>query len=218
MTPEILPEFTVSDNTAQEYFTSPSADPTLETLATEINAAHREAKAHASKAVERALRAGDLLNAVKSQMKHGEFIPWCRTHCPDLSQRTIQNYMKVARKLPAEKRIDAHFGLNEALRLLAAPAEKEPVAGPYAHVMPPMSAEEYAEFKDDIAARGVMVPVEYDEAGNILDGHHRVKACRELGIEKWPSVVRIGMDEAGKIHHILMLNLCRSHDRREERP
>ncbi len=32
----------------------------------------------------------------------------------------------------------------------------------------------------DIAARGVQVPVEYDEHGNILDGHHRVCACQEL--------------------------------------
>ena len=36
-------------------------------------------------------------------------------------------------------------------------------------VMPPLSAEEYAELKADIQARGVMVPIEYDEDGAVLD-------------------------------------------------
>ena len=38
-------------------------------------------------------------------------------------------------------------------------------------VMPDLTPEEYAELKSDIASRGVMVPVEFDEAGNVLDGH-----------------------------------------------
>ena len=36
-------------------------------------------------------------------------------------------------------------------------------------VMPPLSTDEFSELKSDIQARGVMVPIEYDEAGNILD-------------------------------------------------
>lgn len=39
-------------------------------------------------------------------------------------------------------------------------------------VMPPLSPDEYAELKADISARGVMVPIENDEDGNILDGHN----------------------------------------------
>jgi hypothetical protein len=51
-------------------------------------------------------------------------------------------------------------------------------------VMPPLSPDEFSELKSDIQARGVMVPIEYDETGNILDGHHRVKACgtRQAGV------------------------------------
>lgn len=78
-------------------------------------------------------------------------------------------------------------------------------------VMPPLSADEYAELKADIAARGVMVPIEYDESGNILDGHHRVKACRELGIKDWPSVVRLGLDVQAKTLHAIKLNCARRH-------
>lgn len=84
-------------------------------------------------------------------------------------------------------------------------------------VMPPLSPDEFSELKSDIQARGVMVPIEYDEAGNILDGHHRVKACKELGIKEWPSVVRLGMDEAAKRTHARKLNMARRHLNQEQR-
>ncbi|HAS51144.1 MAG TPA: S-adenosylmethionine-binding protein, partial [Gammaproteobacteria bacterium] len=84
-------------------------------------------------------------------------------------------------------------------------------------VMPPLSAEEYAELKADIQSRGVMVPIEYDEAGAVLDGHHRLKACTELGLKEWPSVVRLGMDEAAKRTHARKLNMARRHLNQEQR-
>lgn len=85
------------------------------------------------------------------------------------------------------------------------------VAADLFQVMPPLTADEYAELKADIAARGVMVPIEYDESGNILDGHHRVKACQELGIKDWPSVVRLGLDAQAKTLHAIKLNCARRH-------
>lgn len=84
-------------------------------------------------------------------------------------------------------------------------------------VMPPLSADEYEELKADILARGVLVPVEYDEHGNILDGHHRVQICGELGITEWPRVVRLGLSEAGKLTHARQLNLARRHLDRQQR-
>ena len=36
---------------------------------------------------------------------------------------------------------------------------------PCYQVMPPLSQEDYAALKADILARGVQVPIEYDEAG-----------------------------------------------------
>ena len=92
----------------------------LEAVAAQINQAHADAQAHASKAVERALVAGDLLNTVKAQLRHGEFLPWCKEHCPAISQRTIQDYTRVARELPIEMRSAAHLSLREALRTLTA--------------------------------------------------------------------------------------------------
>ena len=76
-------------------------------------------------------------------------------------------------------------------------------------VMPELTAEEYAELKADIARRGVMVPIEYDELGNVLDGHHRLKICGELGIKYFPKVIRAGMTEAEKLTHARKLNMAR---------
>lgn len=84
-------------------------------------------------------------------------------------------------------------------------------------LMPELASDEYAALKDDIARRCVQVPVEYDEQGNILDGHHRVRACMELGIKDWPRVVRVGMTQEQKIEHVLSLNLNRRHLTREQR-
>lgn len=78
-------------------------------------------------------------------------------------------------------------------------------------VMPDLSAEDYAALKADIAARGVLVPVEFDDGGNVLDGHHRVRACQELGITEWPKVTRSGLTEAQKREHARQLNIARRH-------
>ena len=82
-------------------------------------------------------------------------------------------------------------------------------------MLPPLSAEEYETLKAGIAERGVLVPVEYDEEGNILDGYHRVQACGELGIADWPRVVREGLTDDQKAEHAILLNIARRHLPRE---
>lgn len=83
--------------------------------------------------------------------------------------------------------------------------------------MPDLSAEEFAELKADIQRRGVCVPIEKDEHGNVLDGHHRLRACEELGITDYPSLIRVGLSEDEKFEHALALNLERRHLSREQR-
>lgn len=78
-------------------------------------------------------------------------------------------------------------------------------------LLPDLTDEEFAALKADIAARGVMVPVELDETGAVLDGHHRVRACAELGITEYPRIIRPGMTEDEKRKHVLALNLDRRH-------
>ena len=84
-------------------------------------------------------------------------------------------------------------------------------------VMPDMAQDEYDAMKEDIAERGVMVPIEFDEGGNVLDGHHRLKICVELGIEDYPKIVREGMSEPEKWTHARKLNMARRHLTREQR-
>ena len=117
--------------------TLPTADRPLEALAADINQAHAEAQAYASKAVERALVAGDLLIQAKARVAHGQWLPWLKTHCHAISTRTIQDYMRVARELPPEKRSAAHLpSVREALRLVAGEPDREPITGSLFEALP----------------------------------------------------------------------------------
>ena len=87
---------------------------------------------------------------------------------------------------------------------------------PY-QVMPDMAAEEFDALKADIAEHGVLIPIELDEDGNVLDGHHRLKACEELGITDYPTITRAGMTEAEKVLHAYTLNTARRHLTREQK-
>jgi ParB-like chromosome segregation protein Spo0J len=82
--------------------------------------------------------------------------------------------------------------------------------------LPDLPPDEYAVLKADIAANGVLIPVEVDEFGMILDGHHRARACRELGINDYPTIVRLGLSEEEKRAHARKLNLLRRHLNREQ--
>ena len=48
-------------------------------------------------------------------------------------------------------------------------------------LIPDLTDEEYLALKADIEKRGILIPVEIDKEGNILDGHHRAEICNELG-------------------------------------
>lgn len=83
-------------------------------------------------------------------------------------------------------------------------------------LFPSLSEEDFKSLKDDIAKHGILVPVEKDDAGNILDGHHRIRAWEELRAEgikvpDYPRLIRAGMSEQEKLNHIRALNLLRRH-------
>jgi N6-adenosine-specific RNA methylase IME4/ParB-like chromosome segregation protein Spo0J len=83
--------------------------------------------------------------------------------------------------------------------------------------MPALSASEYDELKSDIKARGVMVPIEYDDEGNVIDGHHRLQICEELGISVWPRMIRKGWTDEEKRAHAIALNIARRHLTKQQR-
>ncbi len=52
------------------------------------------------------------------------------------------------------------------------------VSQPY-QLLPPLSDDEFASLKADIRVHGVLVPIELDADGVMLDGHHRLRAWTE---------------------------------------
>ena len=89
-------------------------------------------------------------------------------------------------------------------------------------LLPPLDDDAYGALKADIAQRGVLVAVEVDEDGTILDGHHRVRAWTELRAEgvkvpDYPRVVRAGLAETDKRQLVRALNLARRHLSQGER-
>lgn len=88
---------------------------------------------------------------------------------------------------------------------------------PTYQIMPALSPGEYEELKADIEARGVMIPIEFDQQGNVLDGHHRLKICEELGITEYPEVFRYFKTEEEKRFHARKLNSARRHMTQEQR-
>jgi ParB-like chromosome segregation protein Spo0J len=89
-------------------------------------------------------------------------------------------------------------------------------------LLPPLSDGEYASLKADIAEHGVLVPPVVDaETGEVLDGHHRVKAWNELRadgvrVPDYPRDVRRFSTDEERIGFVLATNLFRRHlDRRQ---
>jgi len=70
---------------------------------------------------------------------------------------------------------------------------------PHQYLIPPMSEEDYNNLKEDIKRNGILQPIDVTYNNVILDGHHRVKAAKELGIKevevRIPELLYIDEDE-----------------------
>ena len=80
--------------------------------------------------------------------------------------------------------------------------------GPY-QLLDPLPPEDFAALEADILERGVVVAIEFDEHGNVLDGHHRLAICKKHGITDYPKIVREGWTEEQKRTHSRRMNLAR---------
>jgi N6-adenosine-specific RNA methylase IME4 len=77
---------------------------------------------------------------------------------------------------------------------------------PQAALVPSMAYEEYAAFLADVKGRGVLVPLEVTGDGVVLDGHHRLRAAKELQLSELPVRVVAVKDE---FEHMLLSALRR---------
>lgn len=111
----------------------------------------------------------------------------------------------------------------EALPAPTMPIEQIRVGAqaPY-QLLPDLAVDDYEALKADIAVRGVQVPLELDEQGQVLDGHQRKRAWEALRaagakIPDYPRTIRLGLSEDEKFEHALVLNLQRRHLTTEQR-
>jgi len=80
----------------------------------------------------------------------------------------------------------------------------------YDKLLPQMSDEEFAELKASIQAEGQHYPIIANEDLEVLDGHHRYRACLELGIEP-DFEVRKFEDKLHEKKFVIESNLRRRH-------
>ena len=80
----------------------------------------------------------------------------------------------------------------------------------YKKLLPKMSDEEFAGLKASIQAEGQHYPIVANEDLEILDGHHRLRACVELGIEP-DFEVRKFEDKLLEKKFVIEANLRRRH-------
>jgi ParB-like chromosome segregation protein Spo0J len=84
-------------------------------------------------------------------------------------------------------------------------------------LLPRMVAAEFEALKADIAERGVVVPIDVDEDGEIIDGHHRYEAWLALKKnEPPPTIVRAGLSDQEKRAFARKNNILRRHLTREQ--
>jgi N6-adenosine-specific RNA methylase IME4/ParB-like chromosome segregation protein Spo0J len=55
--------------------------------------------------------------------------------------------------------------------------------GKYADKVDPLTKAEYDLLKQSMSENGLYHPITVNQSGDVLDGHHRLKACQELGIK-----------------------------------
>ena len=68
-------------------------------------------------------------------------------------------------------------------------------------LVPEMSAIEWQEFIENVKKFGIRQPITINKDLTILDGRHRVRACKELGIERIAAIVN-EMDEQQAVEYV----------------
>jgi ParB-like chromosome segregation protein Spo0J len=84
-------------------------------------------------------------------------------------------------------------------------------------ILPPLPEEEYRQLRDSIRHHGVQVPLLVTSDGAVIDGHERLRACRELGTRQFPMRVLGRMTGEERREMAIRLNIERRHLSREER-
>jgi ParB-like chromosome segregation protein Spo0J len=78
----------------------------------------------------------------------------------------------------------------------------------YAYELFPLRKQEYDSLKADITANNGMIhlPLSINKEGIILDGHHRFKIGREIGITEYPVIVKEFENSLEELAYVLRIN------------
>lgn len=90
---------------------------------------------------------------------------------------------------------------------------------PFADLLPPLTEQQYAELKDDIAERGIVVPIIVGKDNRVIDGQHRMKIAAELGLSlnQVPREAQPGLSDDQEHDLCIDLNMHRRQLTAEER-
>jgi hypothetical protein len=155
------------------------AEDSLQQLARHINEQHEQHVQATEQALDRARQAGALLIEVKDRLQHGQWLPWLRANCSQISERTARRYMTLARRweeVVAKTDNVADLTYAEALRLLAEPTGTEAAEGDTCHDYKPL-LELSPEARRNLAAKWCDILVSHTlyldaigwDAGRIAD-------------------------------------------------
>jgi hypothetical protein len=81
----------------------------------------------------------------------------------------------------------------------------------YSRSIPDLSESEFEALSQDIACKGILVPVIVDENNHIIDGEHRLRVAQKLNLKDIPIQVRPGLTDQDKWQLAQDLNLHRRH-------
>jgi hypothetical protein len=86
------------------------------------------------------------------------------------------------------------------------------VSTEYSTLIPPISTTDYESLKKSIAKEGrLLMPIILNQDKVVLDGHHRMRACKELGISATYKVEDFTDRPLDELRYVVTVNLHRRH-------
>ena len=177
----------------------------------EIVALHGEILTAARTSLDKAIRIGELLAGIKSELAHGHWLPWLKSNVP-FAERTARNYMRCHTERDRLKSASV-ADLGDAYQLLAQPqaterpgiwrmvwascqeaedangpgsayklvAEDDPDFDANQVVIPNMPSWQFENLASCIKEIGLVMPIVLHK-GKVLDGKYRLLACAKVGV------------------------------------
>ena len=81
----------------------------------------------------------------------------------------------------------------------------------YEKLVPPLSKEDYTNLKESIIKDGVLYPVIINQEKVLLDGHHRLKICKENNIQTIETIFKTFPNQLDEKEFVISSNLNRRH-------